>query len=219
MTEGILSRQNIIFKSALILTGIVYSFFLRYEIIILLMLINIFYFLFETRLLRLWIRTINKVSSFVMSYLIFAFILNIDFLTQMNFLVRIIYLLQLSIYFTQSSKLSNTISDCRNFLKYRLFYYLFYFLLTLSTWMNILKSVWNHQGEIYKKNNQTDRIALPDFLNLIVNTLDESSAKIHIIEKQSNRIMKKPIERRPFLTLANLLLMYHFTLYILVISL
>jgi len=85
--------------------------------------------------------------------------------------------------------------------------------------MNILKSVWNHQGEIYKKNNQTDRIALPDFLNLIVNTLDESSAKIHIIEKQSNRIMKKPIERRPFLTQANLLLMYHFTLYILVISL
>lgn len=219
MEESLLAKQNIIFKSILILIGIIYSFFLRFEIVMLLMGFNVLYFLFDVKLLKLWFHTIIKVSSFVMSYLIFAMILQIEYLTQLDFLIRLIYLLQLSIYFTQSAKLSNTISDCSRFIKYRVFYVVFYFLLTLSTSMVVLKNSWNHQIQVCKKKYDKQKLNASDYINLIMLALEEGADKIHIIEKQANKIMQNPIEKKPLITLANLLLMYNFTIYILIISL
>ncbi len=211
-----LKQQNTIFKFIFILLGLFYTFVLKEKGIVILIFINTALFFFDLNLFKVWLKTLNKASSFVMSYLVFALIIDIDFSVQISFLLRILYLLQLSVYLTQTSDLHQSINDLRFLIKYPVIYELFYFLIALTSSMTILSHIWNKQIAHFNK----EKFQVLNYLNVLINCMEEGISKLSVIEKQVNRIIKSSSQDKiDLISPANLLLAYQFTVYVLIISL
>ncbi len=127
MKDSIFSEQCFVLKFLLISLGLVYSLVLKTNIISYLIIVNIIFFLFGYKLLLEWFSVLRKMALFFVSYLVFALLFDIDYSVQMSFLIRMVYLLQLSVYLTRSSSMRNVLYDLRFFLKNSFFYQLFYY--------------------------------------------------------------------------------------------
>lgn len=139
------SDQNIFLKLSFIFTGLIYSFFLRTEIVLLLCALNLIYFIFDTDILIKWGRSIIRINAFLSSYLVLAILFKIDFLKQTDFIVRLLFLLQLSIYLTQSIKIKNTFKDCKQIRRYKIIYFLVYFIISLDISLLYLRKSWEEE--------------------------------------------------------------------------
>jgi len=216
MKFSLLQQQHTVLKFIFILMGLFYAFVIKDKVVMILLGCNLLFFLFDLTLFKAWLYTLNKASSFVMSYLIFALIIDIDFSLQISFLLRIMYLLQLSVYLTKTSNLHHSINDLRFLLKYVVLYEVFYFITALTSSMSVLSHIWDKHIARIKK----EKFQLQNYINVLVITLEEGFAKLSLIEKQVSRVIKNTqTHKSEILTSANLLLAYQFVTYILAISL
>ncbi len=219
--NNIFLKQNVIFKFLVVFIAVFLSILLKQKIIELLILLNLLLFLIYPKLVAVWIRSIFKISSFIFSYLLFALILNIDFQIQINFLVRLLFLLQLSIFFTETTKLNEAVNDCRHLLKYKWFFHFFYFLLALMSSIPILKHCWQTQFNL-AKSNQTNyslkSLKSLDYINIVLKTIELSFDKLPFIQWKTNKILNNPVKNNAFFTFPNLVLMYQFSILILSVS-
>lgn len=207
------SEQNIFLKIIFIIIGLIYSFTLRTEIVLLLCFINFIYFMLDTVILKKWGRSIIKVNAFLSSYLVLAILFNIDFLKQADFIVRLLFLLQLSIYLTQSIRIKNTFKDCMQIRKYKLIYIFVYFIISLDISLKYLRKSWEEE---VKKVDHTSIIN--SYVNVFITCIQEGFSNLGKIERQIQVLINSETHGSIFFNTSNLFLMYQLTLFILILS-
>jgi len=216
MNESIFKKQNIIYKFTLISLGIFYAFVLKPDIIFLLIILNILILLIDSKLLISWLDTLKKLSFFILSYLVFSTIFDIDFLTQVGFLLKLGYLLQLSVFFTKSSSINCIMYDLRYFRNNSIFNQTLYFLLALNYSLYMFSDLWNkeikkHKEQGFKWNNM---------IYIFENIINAGAEKASTLKVLINKAIRKDIEPQDsFFSMANLLLTYQITAYVLIASL
>jgi hypothetical protein len=155
-------------------------------------------------------------ALFFISYLVFALIFDIDYSVQMSFLIRMAYLLQLSVYLTRSSSMRNVLYDLRFFLKNSCFYRLFYFLIALNTSFFIFNNLWHNELADQRKHG----IKISNIGAIVVKVIEDGFAKLFVVKYLVNRALHSQYEtERAIISYANLLLAYQFAIYILAASL
>ncbi len=207
------SDQNIFLKLSFIFTGLIYSFFLRTEIVLLLCALNLIYFIFDTDILIKWGRSIIRINAFLSSYLVLAILFKIDFLKQTDFIVRLLFLLQLSIYLTQSIKIKNTFKDCKQIRRYKIIYFLVYFIISLDISLLYLRKSWEEE---VKKIDHTS--VINSYVNIFITCIQEGFKNLPKIERQVQVLINSETHGSNFINKANLILLYQFTFFILILS-
>ena len=206
MKKRIFERQNIVFKLFTILVAIFFATIVDANCFFAMFLVSILYFLLETKIFLHWFNLVLKLFPFFSSLIFLTIIFRIDFYQQMLLIMRIVYILLLSVYLVKSSSIEQFIAInqsfkskyCRNFISY--------VVATISFIPHFLENF---------------RVIYHDERN-VVEAFVKAIAKI---SKLSNKIwldtcemMDKEIVREEFWNFPNLLLMIFFAVEIIFLS-
>ncbi|MFO7896818.1 MAG: hypothetical protein R6U84_07795 [Candidatus Cloacimonadales bacterium] len=103
----ILQQQNIVLKIVALVLALLITAFLELNNFYLLFGITLFYLCLDLRLYRDWLKLILKLLPFFSSLLFISILLPIDLPQQIILILKISYLLLLSVYITKTSELAD----------------------------------------------------------------------------------------------------------------
>ena len=110
MNTSIFEQQNVILKFFTILIGIIVSATININCFIVLFIVSICYFLLERYLFIAWFKLVLKLMPFFTSLLVLGIIFSLSIYDQIFLIIRISYILLLSIYLIKTSSLDQLIS-------------------------------------------------------------------------------------------------------------
>jgi hypothetical protein len=176
-----------------------------------LLVFNVLAFLPTFSIVKTFFSTVLRLSFFWIFYLLSGIIFDIPFDRQVDFLLRLLLMLQLSVFISKSFALELFVSDMKPFIKYRLTRYLTYFFLYVNS---IFKYIINHYKQAELDKERLSKDYLKKIMLLIKSVFDNTEE----IKKDLPEIEITDRERA-FFTFSNLYLFYIITAYTLAISL
>ena len=121
--------QHILLKLCFVLLTFVVVFVSNTTNIGYLIILNIVFFIPDIKINLYFLKAIVKLSYFWIIYILSGLILNIPFDVQIEFLLKVIIMIQLSVFLLKTIRLDSFMNDTKILLKYNLFQQMIYFVL------------------------------------------------------------------------------------------
>jgi len=168
--DNILSMQNPILKTLVCLILVIISSILNIDSFIIIFGFTLFYFLVSPKIYLIWLKTLLKIIPFFISIFIFGIIFNASFPNQCFLITRIIFLLLISVYLTETTTIDSIISSKTN-QNSKLWWKLKFFLAATIHFIPILTDKFKHNF-----------ISNKNLINTIVVSMEECLINIHEVE-------------------------------------
>ena len=130
MTNSFFQKQHIYLKILYIIIVLIIIFKTEMMVTLFFFLLNILFFF---PILVPFLKTIIKLSYFWIFYLICGMIFKVDFMVQINFLLCMIFMLQISVFMQKTICFQVLIHDMKPFLKFKFFQAIILFFLYLNS--------------------------------------------------------------------------------------
>lgn len=146
---------------------------------------TLFYFLPFAKYLKFWLKSTLFLLPFFISYLILGMIFNTDFFEQLRFIIKIIFLVLMSVYFIKSLDVDRLLTDFKVLLKFNFIKKIMIFLIALIEITPFFYESFQSKKEKVKKTNLS--IAFHIFIKTfseVFSKLDE--IEIIVVEKMEN---------------------------------
>jgi len=197
MANDFFLRQNVLLKVCLVAWAVAITLLCRAGIVGLLILFNLIAFLPARELNASFLRTVVKLSFFWIFYLLSGLVFNITFDSQVGFMLRVLLMLQLSVFLQKSISFESMLQETKPLLKYRLYQNIVYFMMYFG-------SIFKYITERYK-NDMPKKLSKKYFerLLLVIKSVLDSTESI---KESLPQIDAENIRRAPF-TWSNLYLL------------
>ena len=215
MADNLFQRQNIYLKIYFVLLLFLIVIFSRFNTVSHSIIINFIIFLPVPNIIVSFLKILLKLSFFWIFYLLSGLLLNVPFEKQLDFLVRIIIMLQVSVFLQKSITFERFMSDTRLFLRYEFFQHIVHFLLYFNA---IFEHLINHFHESDLLKSSLKEGLSSNYIKKIVFMIKSIFDKSDEIKDDLPEIPHTINASPPFFTFANLYLFYTITLYTLVLS-
>jgi len=186
--------------------------FLQTSTIGYLILVNILFFLPDKRINILYFRTILGMSMLWIIYLIFGILFNISYDIQLDFILKVLIMIQMSVFLLKSISMDIFLEDTRLFLEckwyQKMVYFIYYFNFIYIKIINFYKNTKLSELTLSKKLMNVVEVVRDFFENV-----DTIKAGLPVIDIG----MIKECKRRAFCTWGNLYLIILIVVYLMVI--
>ena len=203
--------QHILLKLCFVLLTFVVVFVSNTIEIGYLIILNIVFFIPDFKINLYFLKTVIKLSYFLIAYILSGIVLNIPFYVQIEFLLKVIIMIQLSVFLLKTIRLDNFMNDTKVLLKYTLFQQMIYFVLFFN-------HIFQYIGDYYDNVELAKMPTSKQYFSRILQTIksmfeniDTIRAGLPVIDVDSIRNQKY----RPILTLANGYLLLLIMIYLL----
>ncbi len=105
------SKQSTFLKLLFILFGITISFLINFQLFLIIFFLTLLYLIITPKIYLIWLKTLLKLVPFFISYFIFGIIFRIPFDLQSIVVMRIIFILLLSVYLVSTSSVETFLID------------------------------------------------------------------------------------------------------------
>ena len=168
--DNILSQQNPILKVFISITLVIISSISNFNNFLMIFVFTFLYFLVFPKFFLIWFKTLLKIIPFFISLFVFGIIFQTSFPHQCFLSARIIYLLLISVYLTQTTTIHSIISvkedQNSNFiLKFK------FFIAATVHFIPILITKFKHNIKISR-----------NIINAVVTSMEECLKDIHEVE-------------------------------------
>ncbi len=182
--DNILSRQNPILKIFISLILVIISSISKFESFLIIFAFTFFYFLVSLKIYIIWLKTLLKIIPFFISVFMFGIIFQTSFPNQCFLSLRIIYLLLISVYLTETTTIDSIVSGNAdknsNFLLK-----LKFFIAATVHFIPILTTN-------FKQNIKTNK----NIINVIVISMEDCLKDIHEVELTVTKRIQDNVENR-----------------------
>lgn len=209
-------QQNVYLKMLLLLLGVIVSTMVHFDYFLLIFGITILYLTPGYRIFRIWSRIILRMLPFLISYFLFAMLVDVSFPIQVNFAARVLYLLLLSLYLLKTTTLYKLVEDS-GFLKHSRFFrpVLYFFVAT----MQFIPIFSKENLQIVHKFRNAGRITLSKSVDILVESFMCAWEKILLIEEKTSHRLVMEYPKPVLFTWSNLYLYVMITLYVVIAAL
>ncbi len=137
---------------------------------------TLFYFLPFAKYLKFWLKSTLFLLPFFISYLILGMIFNTDFFEQLRFIIKIIFLVLMSVYFIKSLDVDRLLTDFKVLLRFNFIKKIMIFLIALIEITPFFYDSFQAKKEKVKKTN------LSIAFHIFIKTFSEVFSKLDEIE-------------------------------------
>jgi len=182
--DNILSRQNPILKIFISLILVIISSISNFESFLIIFGFTFLYFLVSLKIYIIWLKTLLKITPFFISIFMFGIIFQISFVDQCFLSLRIIYLLLISVYLTETTTIDSIVSGNANknsnfLLKLKFF---------IAATVHFIPILTTN----FKQNIKTNK----NIINVIVISMEDCLKDIHEVELTVTRKIQDNIKNR-----------------------
>ena len=198
----ILFEQNCILKFFAVICGTVVSLTIQSTILIIIFGTTLLYFLVYPRLYFIWLKTLLILVPFFISIVFLGILFKTPFPSQILLLVRISFILLLSVYLSHTSSLEEILSQFSNLKRNTFIFSILHFFVSTFTFIPLILFEINFEA----KNSK-------NIISIIVNSFNSSLKKINEVEDISHEKIHTTHSQKPFWNFPNLYLMLLITVY------
>ena len=137
---------------------------------------SLIYFLPFTNYLKFWVKSTLFLIPFFISYLILGMIFNTDFLEQLHFIIKIIFLVLMSVYFIRSLEVDRILTDFKVLLKFNFIKKIMIFLIALLE----ITPLFYESFQVKRKRFKQKNISIA--FHIFIKTFSEVFSKLDEIE-------------------------------------
>lgn len=197
------SKQSTFLKLLFILFGITISTLVNFKLFLIIFSLTLLYLIITPKIYLIWLKTLLKLIPFFISYFIFSIIFRIPFDLQCIVVIRIIFILLLSVYLVSTSSIEAFLIDSTNLSRSKFLNDLRFFLVATVYFIPVFI---NHFK--IASNNNTKII---DIFNA---SLNHSIKEIKTIEIRTfEKIKNAEIKQHTFEIFPNFYLIFIFLIY------
>jgi energy-coupling factor transporter transmembrane protein EcfT len=212
----IFHQQNVYLKLLMLLMGVVLSAVVHFNYFLLIFGLTVLYMIPGYRIFAIWGKIILRLLPFLISYFLFALLVDLPFPVQINFACRIIYLLLLSLYLLKTTTLYKLVEDSGSLKHSHLLRpAFFYFVAT----MQFIPIFTKENTLIVQKFKSQGKITISKSVDILLESFMSAWDKIPLIEEKTKHRLSLDYQAPVLFTFPNLLLYFMITVYVLVAAL
>jgi hypothetical protein len=212
----IFHQQNVYLKMLLLLMGVVLSTVVHFGYFLLIFSLTVIYMIPAHHIFIVWVRIILRLLPFLISYFLFALLVDVPFPVQVNFACRIIYLLLLSLYLLKTTTLYKLVEDSGTLKNLPILRPAFFYFVATMQFIPIFSK---ENTFIMHKFKSQGKITISKSVDILVESFLSAWDKIPLIEEKTKHRLSMEYPPVVFFTWPNLLLYIMITLYVLVAAL
>jgi hypothetical protein len=209
----IFHQQNVYLKLLLLLMGVVISAVVHFGYFLLIFGITILYLIPAYRIFAIWGKIILRLLPFLISYFVFALLVDLPFPIQVNFACRIIYLLLLSLYLLKTTTLCKLVEDSHLLIHSPILRPVFFYFVATMQFIPIFTQ---ENTLIVQRFKSQGKKSIGKSVDILVESFISSWDKIPLIEEKTKHRLAMEYPVPQFFSWSNLLLYLMITLYVLV---
>jgi len=211
MTIDLFVKQHVLLKLCFVILTFLVVLLLQTRTIGYIILLNIVFFLPDKGINILYFRTVLRLSFFWILYLFSGVILNIPYYVQIDFLLKVLIMIQMSVFLLKSITFEYFLNDTKALLKYKSFLQAVHFIVFFNR-------IYKYMVEFYD-NSELSKLSLSkeylmQILMLVESLLDDMEtikARLPMIDVEEINSR----EQRAFCTWGNLYLIIMIMIYLL----
>ncbi len=213
---SIFHQQNVYLKLLLLLMGVVLSTVVHFTYFLLIFGLTILYLIPGYQIFPIWGKIILRLLPFLISYFLFALLLDLPFPIQVSFTCRIVYLLLLSLYLLKSTTLYKLVEDSGRLKDSHLLRPIFFYFVATMQFIPIFTK---ENTLIIQKFKSQGKITISKSVDILLESFMSAWDKIPYIENKTKHRLSIEYPTPVLFTWANLWLYVMITIYVLVAAL
>jgi hypothetical protein len=212
----IFHQQNVYLKLLLLLMGVVLSTVVHFGYFLLIFGLTVVYLIPAHHIFVVWLKIILRLLPFLISYFLFALLVDLPFPIQVNFACRIIYLLLLSLYLLKTTTLYKLVEDSGRLKDSKMLKPVFFYFVATMQFIPIFTK---ENTYIIQKFKSQGKISISKSVDILLESFMSAWDKIPFIEEKTRHRLAMEYPHSTLFTWPNLLLYLMITIYVLAAAL